>query len=95
MLKIWALYRSFYWTGVVLAVVSLSLALARNSTLLDSWRGPGIPWSWVAGVVAIFAFVCAEGCDPGGDTSGERGPAGEPTPNAESDPSREAVYQEM
>ena len=90
-----ALYRFFYWTGVMLAVVSLSLALARNVAALDSLWSPGIPWSWAAGIVAILGFIAAEVCAPVDETPGVPSPAGESVVIAKSAPSPEAIHQKV
>jgi hypothetical protein len=86
-----ALHRFFYWTGVVLSVACPSLVLAKNYSLLDSWQGPGIPWSWVAGLGAVLAFVTAELCHVIDESSSARDAARV----AESASLREAVHQEV
>jgi len=85
-----ALYRFFYWTGILLAMVSLSLVLGRSRALLLSWGSLGIPWSWVAGIAAILAFVIAEVCDARDRTVGEPGQV-----RNDPEPSRVPVHESV
>jgi hypothetical protein len=54
---------AFYWLGMSLAVVCFVLVFGRNSELV--WRSDylSVPLSWVAGALAILAFLGTEFCD--------------------------------
>ena len=88
-----SLYRFFYWTAIAMTLACVALVLATNSEFLNSWPGPGIPWSWVAGIAAILAFIAAEFCEPGHKASRKLSPAGQLAPLA--DTTAETIYQEI
>jgi len=54
---------SFYWIGVVMAVACFVLAFASNTALVARFATAGIPLSWMAGAVAIIAFLAYEFSD--------------------------------
>jgi hypothetical protein len=53
----------FYWAGVALAFACLLLLLAGNTEI--GWRleHANLPVSWLAGALAILAFLAAEYLD--------------------------------
>jgi hypothetical protein len=55
---------AFYWLGIALSVVCVSLVLARNTALLSRFEHAEFPLAWAAGLTAIVAFLAAEYFDP-------------------------------
>jgi hypothetical protein len=56
------LYAVLYWSGVTMAVACFALVFAGNTLLVWRFEHAGLPLSWVAGAVAILAFMAAEFC---------------------------------
>ena len=56
-------YSTFYWIGIAMAVACVFLILAGNTESLWRFEHARIPLSWVAGAVAMLAFLLAELCD--------------------------------
>jgi len=78
-----AIKDAFYWIGVTTTMACFALVLARNTELIWRFEHAGIPLSWLAGVVAILAFLGAEYSDS------------TPTTPTETEPSPEALQQEV
>jgi hypothetical protein len=51
---------TFYWIGVIMSVLCIGLAFARNTELVSNLPSAGFPLSWAAGAIAILAFLVAE-----------------------------------
>ena len=58
-----ALRDVFYWIGVVLAGACVTLAFATNSDHVWRLASTRLPFTWVAGLLAIGAFLAFELCD--------------------------------
>ena len=71
----------FYWIGVTMAGACVTLAFASNSDFVVHLASTRIPLTWVAGLVAIGAFLAFELCDSTFASSAE--------------PSRDVCPQEM
>jgi len=54
---------TFYWFGVVMSIVCFVLVFARNTELVWRFEHAAVPLSWLAGAVAILAFLAAEYSD--------------------------------
>jgi type IV secretory pathway VirB2 component (pilin) len=52
----------FYWLGVATTLACLALIVAGNTELFGRFEHRGFPLSWVAGCVAVVAFLAAEAC---------------------------------
>jgi hypothetical protein len=50
----------FYWLGVIAATVCLALAFTGNTEIGWRFEHTDAPVSWIAGLIAIFAFLGAE-----------------------------------
>jgi hypothetical protein len=50
----------FYWIGVASSLACFFLVLARNTEFGWRFEHSSVPLSWLAGVVAILAFLAAE-----------------------------------
>jgi hypothetical protein len=61
----------FYWAGVAMAIACLMLILVGNTEI--GWRleHTDLPVSWLAGALAILAFLTAEQLDFSGATPAE------------------------
>ena len=55
---------TFYWIGTTMSVLCIALAAARNTELLSRFQRADFPLSWVAGVIAILAFLASEYLHP-------------------------------
>jgi len=55
-----ALYGWFYWTGIAMAVACLILTFSRNTAFGWRFDHMPLPLSWIAGALAISAFLAAE-----------------------------------
>jgi hypothetical protein len=71
----------FYWIGVTMAAACVTLAFASNSDHVWRLASTRIPLTWVAGVMAIGAFLTFELCETTCASSAES--------------SRDALSQEM
>jgi hypothetical protein len=51
---------TFYWIGITMSVLCIALAAASNTELLSRFQRADFPLSWVAGAIAILAFLASE-----------------------------------
>ena len=51
---------TFYWIGMIMALLCVGLACSRNTELLWRLQPEGLPLCWAAGLIAILAFLAAE-----------------------------------
>lgn len=58
-----SLNRVFYWLGIVLTVTCFALILLSNTSLIWRFEHIGVPLSWIAGALAILAFLAFEYLD--------------------------------
>ena len=58
-----------YWTGVVAVLACIFLILAGNTDFAWRLEHTQLPLSWIAGIVAIVAFLVAEYCGSAFPTS--------------------------
>ena len=81
-----AFYWTCYWIGIVMAGACLFLVLAGDTESLWRFEHVHIPLSWVAGTVAMLAFLMAELCEstPSIDSRTERAPEMSQTLSSES-----------
>jgi hypothetical protein len=61
----------FYWIGVATTLGCLALIVAGNTELFGPFEHRGLPLSWIAGCVAILAFLAAEACGSGSTQASE------------------------
>jgi hypothetical protein len=66
------LNRVLYWLSSALTLACVALVLASNTPLIWRFEHIGIPLSWIAGALAIVAFVAFEYLD---STSPVKAPA--------------------
>jgi len=64
---------TFYWIGVIMTVLCVGLACARNTQWVLNLEPAHFPLCWAAGLIAILAFLASEYCDPA-TTAKDRGP---------------------
>ena len=55
---------TFYWIGVIMTVLCVGLACARNTQWVSNLQPAHFPLSWAAGLIAILAFLASEYCEP-------------------------------
>lgn len=60
------LNRVFYWLAIALTLACLALILTSNTAPVWRFEHVGIPASWIAGVLAIVAFLAFEYVDSTG-----------------------------
>ena len=55
---------AFYWIGIVMSILCVVLAAARNTALVGRFDHASFPAAWAAGLIAIVAFLASEYCHP-------------------------------
>lgn len=53
----------FYWFAIAMATACVALVISGNTSLVWRFEHIGVPASWVAGAVAILAFLAFEYLD--------------------------------
>lgn len=51
---------TFYWVGITMSVLCIAFAAAGNTELISRLQVGEVPLSWVAGGIAIIAFLASE-----------------------------------
>jgi len=62
---------AFYWIGVAMTLGCLALVVGGNTELFGPFEHRGFPLSWIAGCVAVVAFLAAEACGTGSSQASE------------------------